>query len=463
MKIKVVFAVLFLSFYCTVNGQNAINAGSSDDLTSRVMFGGFVRGGLYTWTDSDDKLQVPTAFSDLGIKLETSGGKNFKAFTDLRFRYGSEFGKPVSSLDIREAWVQMNGSKWNVSAGQRIIKWGRGDFTSPVNRLSPVNTLMRSPDREDMDMGNLLVSANVFPWQSVNLEAVYIPYYRPSVLIIDPIPLPAFVTVEQLPPLLTQGNMSTYALKADFHPRFIDFSVSWFDGYNPMPGIALTRFILELEHTIPLVEVGLAVKPYRDQVLGVDFETIAGPFGLRGEVAWSKPLLSPDQKEYTPFAELDWVLGADWSSGIWRFTGEYSGKRVLDFFPSTAEPILGTQMDMATLAPLLLVPGFDPEAYIKQQVGAFNRLYNNQLHEYYHSAGLRIETEFLYGKILPSVTTLCNFTSRDILIMPEVRVKPSDGLTLTAGAEIYSGKKGSLYDIVNDFMNGAYVSLRVDF
>ncbi|HPV15776.1 MAG TPA: hypothetical protein PKY14_00290 [Bacteroidales bacterium] len=47
--------------------------------------------------------------------------------------------------------------------------------------------------------------------------------------------------------------------------------------------------------------------------------------------------------------------------------------------------------------------------------------------------------------------------------MPEVRVKPSDGLTLTVGAEIYSGKKGSLYDIINDFMNGAYVSLRVDF
>ena len=90
-------------------------------------------------------------------------------------------------------------------------------------------------------------------------------------------------------------------------------------------------------------------------------------------------------------------------------------------------------------------------------------MYNNQLHEYYHSAGLRIEAELLYGKLLPSVTTLCNFTSRDLLIMPEVRVKPSDGLTLTVGAEIYSGKKGSLYDIVNDFMNGAYVSLRVDF
>ncbi len=464
MRTKVVCAVLFLSFFITVNGQDTVNEKSDDNPALRSIFGGFVRGGLYSWTDSDDnRLHVPSAFSDFGLKFETSGGSVYKAFADVRFRYGTEFGKPVKSLDIREAWVQLNGSKWNVSAGQRVIKWGRCDFTNPTNRLSPLNTLMRSPDREDMDLGNLLVSGRVFPWESVSLEAVFIPYYRPSVLIIDPVPLPAYVQIEQLPLLVTSGNMSTYALKADFHPRLIDFSVSWFDGFDPMPGIALSSFNLELEQTIPLLEVGLSVKPYRNRVLGADFETTAGPFGLRGEAAWSDPELTPDMNEYVPFPEVEWALGADWSSGIWRFTGEYSGKHVLDFLPSAAEPLIGSQTDLAALAPLLYVPGFDPEMYVKQQVGAFNRLYNNQMHEYYHSAGLRIESELLYGKILPSVTALYNFTSRDLLFMPEVRIKPSDGLSLTAGAEIYYGSKGSLYDIVNDFMNGAYVSLRVDF
>jgi hypothetical protein len=142
--------------------------------------------------------------------------------------------------------------------------------------------------------------------------------------------------------------------------------------------------------------------------------------------------------------------------------GEYIGKHVLGFIPSTVEPILGKQMDLAVFTPLLSVP-LDPEAYVKQQVMAFNRLYNNQLYKYYHSAGIRIESELKYGIILPSVTTLYNFTSRDMLLMPEVRIKPYDGLTLTAGMEIYSGRKGSLFDIVNDFLNGAYASLRVDF
>jgi hypothetical protein len=64
---------------------------------------------------------------------------------------------------------------------------------------------------------------------------------------------------------------------------------------------------------------------------------------------------------------------------------------------------------------------------------------------------------------LPSLLTMYNFTSRDLLIIPEIKIKPADGLAVTIGAELYSGKKGSLYDLVNDFMNGAYVSLRVDF
>jgi hypothetical protein len=61
------------------------------------------------------------------------------------------------------------------------------------------------------------------------------------------------------------------------------------------------------------------------------------------------------------------------------------------------------------------------------------------------------------------VLTMYNFTSHDMLIIPEIKIKPADGLAITIGAELYFGRKGSLYDLVDDFMNGAYVSLRVDF
>jgi hypothetical protein len=464
MKASVLSAGFLLLISNLVQSQDTTSVNNYADNSSEKILGGFVRGGFYSWVDkADDKPYIPSAFSDVGLKLETGNGKNFRTYADLRFRYGTEFLKPVSKLDIREAWVGINGKKWNLSAGQKIIKWGRCDFTNPTSKLSPLNMISRSPDREDMDMGNLLASADFYPWEKVNLEAVIVPYYKSSVLIIDPIPLPEYVVINQLPPLVTDKEMLSYSLKADFHLQLFDWSISWFEGYDPMPGIALTEFNLDLTQPIPVPYIELSIKPYKTSVLGIDFETAVGAMGIRGEAAWSNPELSFETNEYVPYPEVKWALGADWSTGIWRFTGEYSGKYISEYTPSSVEPLIGTKTDFSQIAALLAIPGFDMEYYVRQQVKAFNRLYNNQLKQYYHSAGLRVEAEMLYGKLLPSVFIMYNFTSRDMLLIPEVKIKPADGLAVTIGAEIYSGRKGSLYDLVDDFMNGAYVSLRVDF
>jgi len=74
-----------------------------------------------------------------------------------------------------------------------------------------------------------------------------------------------------------------------------------------------------------------------------------------------------------------------------------------------------------------------------------------------------VETDLQYGKLTPSVTSLFNFTSRDLLIMPEIVWKPADGLTITAGGEYYSGRKGSLFDIADDFMNCFKIGIKVNF
>ena len=188
-----------------------------------------------------------------------------------------------------------------------------------------------------------------------------------------------------------------------------------------------------------------------------------GGVGIRGEASWSVPYLSHETYEYVPFPEIRWVTGLDWSTGIWRVTAEYSGKVILDFIPSAVDPVFGTEPDYAKLAEMFQIPGFDPQDYVRQQVAAFNRLYNYQLDRYYHTAGFRVDADLIYGKMVPSVFTMYNFTSRDLLIIPEIKFKPADGLSITAGAEIYSGMKGSLFDIVNGFMNSVYLSLRVDF
>ncbi len=461
MKLVHYSVVLFLAVSIPSFAQDTIQLNSGNWKTE---FNGFVRAGLYSWTDNEDKkIMVSSAFSDFGLRLETGDGSVFNAFADIRFRYGSEFLKPVSGLDIREAFVKLNGKRWDLSLGQKIIKWGRCDFTNPTSKLSPQNMISRSPDREDMNMGNLLASFGLHPSSFLDISAVVIPYYRSSALIIDPVPLPENVTIKQIDAIITDKEMISYALKADFHLRGIDMGISWFDGYDPMPGIELSEFSMDFTQPMPVMSAGLTVKPYKIRMAGFDFETALNSASLRGEAAWTKPYTDYTISEYVPMPEIKWAAGIDWTSGIWRFNGEYNGKYITDFSYLPADPLIGTEPDYSRIAALLQTPGFDIREYFRQQVGAFNRLYNYQMKEFAHAGSLKIEGEFAYGRLLPSVTALYNFSYRDLMLMPEIKAKPTDGLTITAGAEIYTGRKNSLYALIDDFMNGVYVSLRIDF
>lgn len=462
-------AIVLISTFLFLSGIKALSQESEPSPVINVnpstkILSGFVRGGFYTWINKDDKnLFFPSAFSDAGLRLDIGNGSSYRAFADLRFRYGTEFQEPVKEFDIREAWASVRGKKWNLSAGQKIIKWGRADFTNPTLKLSPQNYVLRSPDREDMYMGNILVAADVYPSEKLNLEAVIVPYYRSSVLIIDPLPLPENIVINEINSLMTGREMLSYAFKADFRFKPLDWSLSWFEGYDPMPGIALSEFSLDLSQPVPSAFTQLSVTPYKTRMLGTDFEATAGSLGIRGEAAWSDPILSFESYEYVPMPELKWAAGADWSAGAWRFILEYNGKYITNFKPSEVTPVLGPGTDLSQMASLLAIPGLDPEEYVRKQVAAFNRLYNYQVEQVYHAAGLRVETEILYGKLIPSLYSMYNFTSKDLVIIPEIKIKPADGITITLGAEIYSGPKNSLFDLINDFMNGAYLSLRADF
>jgi hypothetical protein len=463
LKSSCIAAFLVFINAVPLNCQNADAEGGPG--AGQSILSGFIRGGFYGALDRQDKNKpyFQSAYSDLALKISLSNDVNFKAFTDVRYRYGVEFSEAVSAPDFREGYVKLYGRKWDFTAGQQIIKWGRGDFTNPSSNLSPVNLVSRSPDREDMNMGNIIARIDLYPAEWLKLEGDLVPFYRPSVLIIDPYPFPDNVQLNQQLSLSSGRELITYGLKADFGLKGIDLGISWFEGHDPMPGISLTSFSLDLTSGIPITNTVLDTKSYKTRVASLDLETAFGAAGFRAETALSFPDLDYREYEYVPLPELCWVAGSDFSTGVFRFTAEYSGKYVIDFTPSLVEPVLGTEPDYSELIPYLQDPGFNPEDYAREQVAAFNRLYNYQLNEYSHSAGLRAEAEFLHGRMLSSVFTMYNFTTRETLVIPEIKFKPTDGIAITSGAEFYTGKEGSLFDIISDFMNTVYLSLRVDF
>ncbi|MDX9773010.1 MAG: hypothetical protein RBT02_06250 [Bacteroidales bacterium] len=421
--------------------------------------GGFVRGGLFLST-GDYSNDVNAAFGDAALTLTATDNHSFKAYGDVRMRMGQQFGKNEDSFILREAWGMLYNSYMSISLGKKIIKWGKTDIFSPLSRFNPIDYTLRSPDFEDKEIGNLAGELVITPSPSLRLSAVATPFWYPSVLITTPLELPENISLLMPAGLSTGNGYFSYGFRGDLLLRGLDAGLQWYHGPDLLPGLSLTL----ADFTNPLNPLmAITGVPYIINQAGIDFETVLTPFVLRGTLAYSHPVDEKEGKEEIPFPQVEWVAGMDWTPGAIRMTLEYSGKKVLDFYPSPYDPIIGTDPDLAQLAELFNTPGFDPVEFTRMQTEAFGRLYNNQISEYYHSAGLKIEADLMYGRMTPSVMAIYNFTSRDLLIMPAIEFKPSDGVTLSTGIEHYSGKKGGLYDIIDDFMNAAFIALKIEF
>lgn len=421
--------------------------------------GGFVRGGTY-FSTGDYKHDINAAFGDASLTLTATDNLSFRGFGDLRARTGQQFGENINSFTLREAWGMYYNNFMSISAGKKIVKWGKTDIFTPLSRFNPVDYTFRTPDSEDADLGNLLGELTLSPASFFRLSVVAAPFWNPSVLVFKPITLPASMEVSLPEGIRTGNGYYSWGVRGDFTFRAFDAGLQYYHGPDLMPGLTLTN----ADYTNP-AQPAISVKgvPYIISSTGFDFETTVSPFVLRGAAALTTPAEDKQGNEEVPFRQFEWVAGLDWTPGAVRLTAEYSGKKVLDFYKAPYDPILGTEPDMQQLMELFNTPGFDPVEFTRLQIEAFNRLYNNQMHEYYHSAGLRIETDLLYGRLVPSITAVYNFTSEDLAVRPAVKFKPSDGVTLSAGYEYYHGSKGGMYDIIDDFMKAAYFSLRIDF
>jgi hypothetical protein len=421
--------------------------------------GGFIRGGAW-FSTGDYNNDVNAALGDVSLTLTATDNLCYKGFADLRVRMGQQFGENTNKLEMREAWGMYYNNFMSLSLGKKIIKWGKTDIFTPLQRFTPFDFTYHSPDFADKDLGNIAGELVFTPASFIKLSAVATPFWYPSVLVTAPLDLPGNITLNIPEGLRTGNGYYSTGFRADFMLRGFDAGLQWYHGPDLMPGLSLTG----ADFTNPLnPSIAITGVPYIINQAGFDFETVLNPLILRGTISYSRPVRGKTGNEEIPFPQVEWVAGFDWTPGPVRMTVEYSGKKVLDFYDSPYPPLIGTELDMNELSQLMSTPGFDPVEFIRMQTEAFGRLYNNQLHEYYHMAGLRFEGDLMYGRLTPSLTTMYNFTSKDFMISPAIRFKPSDGVTLSAGMDFYSGPEGGLYDIIDDFMNSVFFAIQIDF
>ncbi len=435
------------------------SAGRTDSGTGpSFALNGFSRGVIFTGQNSTPLYsQIRSSYGEIALKIKASAGKRTGFYSEFRVRSGFEYNRWITETDLLEAYAEIDLERFNLRVGQQIILWGRADGINPTHNLTPRNYFARSPDPDDMNNGNFALRSRFSPFEKIRLEAVWVPVYKYSVYRFDLFDTPDYVKFGQsnMPGALL-GNGSIAARMEFLFSRF-DGSVSWFSGYDPMPGIEAG----DLPDT-PAGDLTIVMKSsaFRQQTLGLDFSSGMGSFGVRGEAALRIPASAYEDEVYTPCRDLRYVLGIDRSFGDLNILLMYLGQYVFDYKESVVAgeiPEIDPQQLQNPAAWAMLGPMMDT------QLRGFNRIIFTQTEKVIHTLAIRPSVSFFHEVAEMEIFGLYNFSTEEWHIYPKVTWKISDDLKLSLGGQYFEGPENTVYDMIAPVFNGGFLEFRYTF
>jgi len=188
--------MMLLSITSSGQGLFESSLSESSDIPGQefLTIGGFIRSATYIGETTEKRdLYLQSAYAQASLQLKAKAGSKVSAFTDIRFRYGTEWQETVSEIDLREAYVNLQTGPVDFSLGKLIAPWGKGTVFNPVNKLTPMDPTLRSPESDDMNLGIWALQGGVNLGSYLKLTATWNPLYQPGKLLIDPIPMPEYV------------------------------------------------------------------------------------------------------------------------------------------------------------------------------------------------------------------------------------------------------------------------------
>ena len=191
----------------------------------------------------------------------------------------------------QELTVTFQAKRFDFSAGLSRVVWGRLDEIQPTDVVNPIDvSRFFFEGRSEARMPVPLVRARVFAGDKVSLEGIYVAMFRrgrfdrldertspfnlapgaASCLAVG-CPAPVFVPNE---PATTLANAQGGA-RVNVTSGRVDWSVSAYRGFRPFGIYTMTDSTVR----------PLSIEFPRFTMIGGDFETVSGPWVVRGEVA----------------------------------------------------------------------------------------------------------------------------------------------------------------------------------
>jgi len=459
-KIKhVVTLLVLLEYVLSVQAQDLFETGglkNEENKKRALEIHGYGRGVLYIGKENGSQ-KVTSGYLETAISAKFIPDKTVNIFSEFRLRGGYEYGKSFLEPVLKELYADISLGRLDLRIGHQILAWGRADGINPTDNLTPKNYFIRSPEPDDIRMGNNLFRARYQLNEHIRLEGIWVPFYRYSIYRFDLFDMPDFVKFKDMDNLAWEKSGGNIGMKTEFIFRGIDGSISWFRGFDPQHGIDLDHLGIQMTGDIAL---DLAARAFRHNMIGADFSTTAGTFGVRGEVGLRIPDKSYSQEIFTPKTDIRYVFGVDRSFRNFLVMVQYSGQWVPDYTDMPELMIFRESGEFIIPDPssFLEIPGM-----IAEQIEGFNRIIHSQTHRVSHTFLLRPSINLLHETLKIEAFAMYNLSTEELTIMPELSYSVNDNWRISLGGQYFSGPENTLNDMIGPLFNGGFLELRRSF
>lgn len=246
----------------------------------------------------DDDRHIGTASAWLKLDRRFDGG--FGVFAEGYAANEDLFGDRRDASRLREVYLDGRRGDWDFRLGKQIVAWGRADRLNPTDNLTPRDFTLLAPEVDEDRFGSLAAKAAWTMKAGLSLTGLWLPQFRPHVFPF--VPRGGVQYAEDVP-----ASARQWALKLDQSGGEVDWSLSYFDGFDLSPDLSPGGgSLIRLSH-------------HRTRVIGADAATTRGAWRYAVEAAYTR---TEDTDGTNPFVKNPFWYGV---LGVERdFTGDLS-------------------------------------------------------------------------------------------------------------------------------------------
>ncbi|MBI5179501.1 MAG: hypothetical protein HZA04_09630 [Nitrospinae bacterium] len=315
--------------------------------------------------------------------------------------------------DLTEGYADLSFDSLDVRIGRQMVAWGKADAVNPTDNLVVRDFTLLTPDDANQKSGVAALRGAV-NMDELRLTALWLPEFRGNTL-----PLPTIGGIrfsEELP----DNAWGQWGIKLEQFASDYDWSLSYFDGYDRNPDLALKN--------AGALGIDVALRYGRLKAFGADGALNFGRYGLRAEAAY---LETGDTDGKDPFVKnpvFYAVAGGD------RTFLENLNVNLQFVYRAVAN---------FTDADSFANPGVSAIAYQEQ-------LANNQMDSAQQGVSFRINNKWLNETLEAEISGLVWLKRGDSLLRPRLKYAVNDALGITIGGDIYQGPATSFFGRLND-------------